>query len=102
MTERGEVITLLDEAGRTHEFSLVDVVEVEARRYAILQPADAGEPAQVFRVEGDTLRAVDDETEFRRVARAIEALDEYDEVEIEDDTAGADSRDGEDGGGPVM
>lgn len=102
MTERGEVITLLDEVGRTHEFSLVEVVEVDARRYAILQPADAGEPALVFRVEGDTLLAVDDETEFRRVAKAIEASDEYDEVEIEDDTDGADDRGGEDGGGRVM
>ena len=102
MAERSEVITLLDEEGRTHEFSLVDVLEVEARRYAILQPAEGGEPAQVFRVEGDTLHAVDDETEFRRVARALEALDEYDEIEIEDDTEGADSRGGEDGGGPVM
>lgn len=107
MNERGDVITLLDEDGKTHEFSLVDVVEVEERRYAILQPSDGTDPALVFRVDGDTLVAVEDETEFRKVAEAIEDTAEYDDVEIVDDeaTSGEDLDDDthkEDGGGPVM
>jgi uncharacterized protein YrzB (UPF0473 family) len=81
VTERGKALTLLDENGTTHEFNLVDIVEVDGRRYAILQP-EHEEPAEVFRVEGDTLVAVDDESEFRRVAAAIEETEEYDEVEI--------------------
>ena len=71
MTEPGDVITLLDEDGKTHEFSLVDVVEVDERQYAILQPSDHADPAVVFRVDGDTLVAVEDEAEFRKVAAAI-------------------------------
>ena len=86
MTERGEAITLLDENGTTHEFNLVDIVEVDGQRYVILQPENE-EPAEVFRVEGDTLVAVEDEVEFRRVAAAIEETEEYDDVEIVGDEA---------------
>ncbi|HEX4841587.1 MAG TPA: DUF1292 domain-containing protein [bacterium] len=104
MTERGEAITLLDENGTTHEFNLVDIVEVDGQRYAILQPENE-EPAEVFRVEGDTLVAVEDEAEFRRVAAAIEETEEYDDVEIVGDE-GANKRLGggtkESGGRPVM
>ncbi len=106
MAERGEVITLLDEDGKTHEFSLVDVIEVDGRRYAILQPSEDADPAVVFRVEGDTLVAVEDEDEFRKVAAAIEETAEYDDVEIVDDEESGDEDPGhdaqEDGGGPVM
>ncbi len=106
MAERGEAITLLDENGKTHEFNLVDVVEVDGRRYAILQPSDEDDPAVVFRVEDETLVAVEDEAEFRRVAAAIEETAEYDDVEIveddEDDADSAHSDDEESGGRPVM
>jgi uncharacterized protein YrzB (UPF0473 family) len=108
VTERGEGITLLDEDGKTHDFSLVDVVEVDGTRYAILQPSDQTDPAVVFRVDGETLVAVEDETEFRKVAAAIEESAEYDDVEIVDDEATPadddldDDPHEEDGGGPVM
>ena len=105
--ERGDVITLLDEDGKTHEFSLVDVVEVDERQYAILQPSDHADPAVVFRVDGDTLVAVEDEAEFRKVAAAIEDTAEYDDVEIVDDEVSSDGDPDDDnheesGGGPVM
>lgn len=107
MTERGEVITLLDEHGKTHEFNLVDVVEVDGKRYAILQPSDENDPAVVFRVEDETLVAVEDEGEFRKVAQAIEETAEYDDVEIVDDDENDEEHpdgddDEEDGGRPVM
>jgi len=107
VTERGDGITLLDEDGKTHEFSLVDVVEVEGTRYAILQPSDQADPAVVFRVDGETLVAVEDEAEFRKVAAAIEETAEYDDVEIVDDEATDDGDLDDDapeegGGGPVM
>jgi len=102
VAELGETITLLDEDGKTHEFSLVDVIEVDGGRYAILQPSDDADPAVIFRVEGDTLIAVEDEAEFRKVAAAIEETAEYDDVEIVDDDALEPDVDEEAGGGPVM
>lgn len=80
MTERGESITLVDETGQPHEFTLVDVVEVETQRYAVLQPEDPGEGAVLFRVEGETLTPVEDEAEFERVVDALRTLEGY-EVE---------------------
>lgn len=82
MTERGETIELLDEDGRTHEFTLLDVVEVEARRYAVLQPEDPDAGAVLFRVEGDALTPVDDDREFDRVVDALRELEEYDDLVI--------------------
>ncbi|HVH32011.1 MAG TPA: DUF1292 domain-containing protein, partial [bacterium] len=104
VTERGEAITLLDENGATHQFNLVDIVEVDGHRYAILQPENE-EPAEVFRVEGETLVAVEDEVEFRRVAAAIEETEEYDDVEIVGNDAVGKHLDGstkENGGRRVM
>jgi hypothetical protein len=106
VTEPEDVITLLDEHGKTHEFNLVDVIEVDGSRYAILQPPGEADPAVVFRVDGETLVAVEDEAEFRKVAAAIEETAEYDGVEIVDDAVGHDDQDDdedeEDGGRPVM
>ena len=105
MPERGEVITLVDEGGKTHEFSLVDVIEVDARRYAILQPVlrgvegpvDAEEAAVLFRVEDDTLVTIEEEDEFDRVVEALEASADYDDVSLldlgRDDDDGADDAD---------
>ena len=79
MSKRREVITVRDEDGRTHEFSLVDVLDVGAHRYAILQPPDAA-AAVVFRIEEDTLIAIDDDAEFEQVVEAIQTSNEYGEV----------------------
>jgi len=74
--EDEDVITLLDEEGTEHEFSIVDVLEVSEQRYAILQPLDAGEEpdtAVIFRMEGDALVTIEDDAEFERVRQAFEA-----------------------------
>lgn len=76
MGENEDVITLLDEEGVEHEFSIVDVLEVSERRYAILQPLEAGEEqdtAVIFRMEGDALVTIEDDDEFERVRQAFEA-----------------------------
>ena len=76
MGENEDVITLLDEEGVEHEFSIVDVLEVSERRYAILQPLEAGEEpdtAVIFRMEGDALVTIEDDDEFERVRLAFEA-----------------------------
>ncbi len=73
-----DVVTLLDEDGVEHEFSVVDVLEVDQRRYAILQPVVGGEEAEaavIFRMEDDTLVTIEDDAEFERVRQAFEAAD---------------------------
>jgi len=94
VTERGETITLLDEDGNSHEFTLVEVIEVQAHRYAVLQPEDAEEGAVLFRVEGETLTPVEDDEEFDRVVDALRELDDYDDLTV----AGEDDEDGGDDG----
>jgi uncharacterized protein YrzB (UPF0473 family) len=78
--ENEDVITLLDEEGVEHEFSIVDVLEVSDQRYAILQPLESGgeapDTAVIFRMEGDALVTIDDDAEFERVRAAFEAESE--------------------------
>ncbi len=79
MGENEDVITLLDEDGAEHEFSIVDVLEVGARRYAILQPLgrlegdEEQETAVIFRMEDDSLVTIEDDAEFEQVRQAFEA-----------------------------
>ena len=73
-----DVVTLLDEDGVEHEFSVVDVLEVDQRRYAVLQPVVGGEESEtavIFRMEDDTLVTIEDDAEFERVRQAFEAVD---------------------------
>jgi len=93
VTEANEVFTLLDDAGRPQDFTLVDVVEVDQQRYAVLQPVAGAIPpaipwdrdaAMVFRVENDTLVAIEDEAELERVVEALEATDAYDDITVLD------------------
>jgi hypothetical protein len=89
VTEANGVFTLLDEAGRPQDFTLVDVVEVDQQRYAVLQPVAGAIPwdrdaAMVFRVENDTLIAIEDEAELERVVEALEATDSYDDITVLD------------------
>lgn len=90
MPERDDVITLLDEAGHRHDFTLVDVIEVDAQKYALLEPAGGGEGAVVFRVDDDTLVPVEDDAEFDRVVEALQATEDYDDVAAPDGDAGDD------------
>ena len=90
-----ELITLVDEEGLEHQFSLLDLVELEEHRYALLTPVgeegagdEEEEEAYVFRVETDekgqdVLVDVEDEEEFKRVCAAFEDDDEPDQEEEE-------------------
>ncbi len=76
-----DLITLLDEDGVEHEFNLVQVLEVDQRRYAVLQPVVSGEESEtavIFRMEDDTLITIEDDAEFERVRQAFEAAEEED------------------------
>lgn len=74
-----DLITLLDEDGAEHEFSLVDILDVDQRRYAVLQPVVGGEESEsavIFRMEeDDTLITIEDDAEFERVRQAFEAAE---------------------------
>lgn len=81
--------TLVDEDGHRHEFTLIEVIEVDQRRYAVLQPVDAAQDededeAVIFRVENDTLVTIEDDAEIERVVEALEAMDAYDNVTVLD------------------
>jgi uncharacterized protein YrzB (UPF0473 family) len=89
VTEAREVFTLLDEDGHRHEFTLVEVVEIDQRRYAVLQPVEASmdqdeDTAVIFRVENDTLVTIEDDAEIERVVEALEAMDAYDDIIVLD------------------
>lgn len=91
MGEDEDVIQLLDEDGVEHEFSVVDVLEVDDRRYAILQPlsGEESDTAVILRMEDDTLVTIEDDAEFERVRQAFEATvddtpDETHEAPAED------------------
>jgi len=96
MTNRGETITVLDDEGLPHDFTLVDVVEVDDHRYAVLQPDDPAAGAVLFRVEGETMTPVEDDDEFDRVVDALRDLEEYDELVVEDGADGEEAEDDDD------
>ncbi|MDR7484319.1 MAG: DUF1292 domain-containing protein [Armatimonadota bacterium] len=86
MVEDMDIITLQDEDGREHRFNLVDTLEVDGRRYAVLLPEDEEDAAAViFRMEGeDRLVSIDDDEELNRVMAALEETG-YSEVILEGD-----------------
>ncbi len=85
--ENTDLITLVDEEGHEHQFSLVDVVELEERRYALMVPVEEGrsgdddeDEAFIFRLETDekgedVLVDIDDDEEFERVCAAFDEMD---------------------------
>ena len=85
--ETNDLITLVDEDGQEHQFSLVDLIEFEEHRYALMIPADdkpsaeEEEEAYIFRLETDdkdeeVLVDIEDEDEFERVCAAFDEMDE--------------------------
>jgi putative Holliday junction resolvase len=82
-----DVITVSDEEGNQHEFTVLEYVEVQDRQYVVVVPSDApdDEAAVILRVEGDTLVGVQDQEEFDRVVSALESEHDDLEVEVEDD-----------------
>lgn len=72
-----EIITLVDEEGEEHDFTVLDILEVDGREYAILIPLEEGvesDEVVIFRFEEDEagneiLVDVEDE-EWERVADA--------------------------------
>lgn len=88
-------ITLVDEDGHEHRFNLLNVVEVDGGKYAVMVPevasdetAEDDEEAVVFKIETDengeeVLVDIEDDEEF---AKVCEALEEMIDEEEEDET----------------
>jgi uncharacterized protein YrzB (UPF0473 family) len=87
-------ITLVDEEGHEHRFNLLNIVEVDKAKYAVMIPEiqeseseEEQEEAVIFRIETDdegeeVLVDIEDDDEF---AKVCEALDEMDLDEAEED-----------------
>ncbi|MFN3429918.1 MAG: DUF1292 domain-containing protein [Candidatus Sericytochromatia bacterium] len=78
-----DIVTLVDEEGKSHDFQVVDVIEVEDKEYALLLPADSEDPEQeevlVLRIEEDRFEMIEDEAEFQKVVKVLEELSEEEE-----------------------
>jgi uncharacterized protein YrzB (UPF0473 family) len=86
VVEESDVITLQDEDGVEHRFNLVDIIEVERQRYAVLLPEDEEDAAAViFRMESeDRLVPIEDDDELGRVMAALEETEGYGEIVLEE------------------
>lgn len=78
--EQDSILTLTDEDGGEHDFKVLDVLELEQKMYAILQPTESDdEEAIILRVEQDeagneVLVNIEDDEEWERVAEAYDTL----------------------------
>lgn len=75
-----DIVTLVDEEGKSHDFQVVDIIEVESKEYALLLPANSDEPEAdevlVLRFLEDRFEMIEDEAEFQKVVKVLEELNE--------------------------
>jgi len=97
--ERDDLVVLTDEDGKDHEFSVIDIVQVDGRDYAILSPMDdsledqEGEDEDIiviFRMETDekgedVLVEIEDDEEWEKVAETWEDMLEEEDIDSEDE-----------------
>jgi len=74
--EENKIITMLDEDGEKIDFELIEIIELDENKYALLAPIGEEDDAFVYKIEvvdgKEQYIAVEDEEEFERV------LEEYD------------------------
>ncbi|HBC91536.1 MAG TPA: DUF1292 domain-containing protein [Pelotomaculum sp.] len=87
MTEQEEVITLVDEEGAEHDFTVVDIINVDESEYAILLPVEEeNDEAIILKFthddEGSELLVdIEDDEEWEKVADAWEEMLAEEEME---------------------
>lgn len=87
MTEQDEIITLVDEEGAEHDFTVVDIINVDQSEYAILLPVEEdGDEAIILKFSHDEdgnelLVDIEDDDEWEKVADAWEEMLAEEEVE---------------------
>lgn len=89
MTQEDEVLTLTDEEGNEHEFSVIDIIEVDGSEYAILLPLESAEEgdeeAIILKIVTDedgneVLQDIEEDEEWEKVADAWSAMIEEEEA----------------------
>ena len=87
MTHEDEVLTLTDEEGNEHEFSVIDMIEMDGSEYAILLPIEAEADADAEADAEADDDADDDADDEEAIILKIVIDDEGNEVleDIEDD-----------------
>lgn len=82
-------ITLVDEDGHEHRFNLLNVLEVDGLKYAVMLPEvpeeEEDEEAVIFRIDTDeagedVLVDIEDDEEFAKVCEVLEDMYEEDEA----------------------
>jgi len=87
LTEAEEVVTLVDEEGEEHDFTVIDIIEVDGSEYAILLPVDEeSNEAIILKFtqdeEGNELLVdIEDDEEWEKVSDAWEEMMAEEEVE---------------------
>jgi uncharacterized protein YrzB (UPF0473 family) len=87
LTEPDEIITLVDEEGAEHDFTVVDIINVDQSEYAILLPVEEeSDEAIILKFSQDEdgnelLVDIEDDDEWEKVADAWEEMLAEEEVE---------------------
>ena len=75
--EENKIITMVDEDGEKVDFELVEIIELDENKYALLAPIGEEEDAFVYKIElvdgKEQYIAVEDEEEFERVLEEYES-----------------------------
>jgi uncharacterized protein YrzB (UPF0473 family) len=89
MTHEDEVLTLTDEDGKEHNFSVIDIIEMDDSEYAILLPLEGegaeGEEAVILKIDSDEdgneiLVDIEDDEEWEKVADTWASMVEEEEA----------------------
>ena len=87
VTEPEEVITLVDEEGAEHDFTVIDIIEVDGSEYAILLPVEEeNDEAIILKFTHDDdgnelLVDIEEDEEWEKVADAWEEMMAEEETE---------------------
>jgi len=75
--EENKVITMLDEDGEKVDFEIIEIIELDENKYALLAPIGEEEDAFVYKIElvdeKEQYIAVEDEEEFAKVLEEYES-----------------------------
>jgi len=88
VTESDKAVTLMDEEGVEHNFTVIDIIEVEGKEYAILLPVDEeSDEAIILKFdldeEGNELLVdIEDDEEWEKVADYWEEMIVKEEEEV--------------------
>jgi uncharacterized protein YrzB (UPF0473 family) len=80
LTEEDEVVTLVDEEGAEHDFTVIDIIEVKGAEYAIMLPVDEeNNEAIILKFSKDEdgnelLVDIEDDEEWEKVSDAWEEM----------------------------